>query len=422
MRLAPHLAYLAGKLHIEAVALDDIARHFGTPTYVYSQAALTENFVAYRDAAGSHDVQICYAVKANSNLSILRHLAALGAGFDIVSGGELLRVIAAGGTASRVIFSGVGKSVAEMRLALAHGIGCFNVESVAELQRLDSVAREVGVRAPVALRVNPDIDPQTHPYIATGLKDSKFGIAVDEAVKDFQRASTLSNLEVVGIACHIGSQLIDDAPLLAALDRLTGLVDELAACGIALRHLDLGGGLGIRYRDEEVVEPGTYLRRVLERIDAWRALRHAGTSMAISVEPGRSVVGNAGHLLTRVEYLKTGAGHGFAVVDAAMNDFLRPALYGAWHPVLPVVPRDAPTALWDIVGPVCESGDWLARGRDLALAEGDLLIIESTGAYGMTMASNYNSRPRPAEVMVDGGEAHVVRPREEVRGLFALEQ
>jgi diaminopimelate decarboxylase len=403
-----------GRLQAESVPLDDIARRFGTPCYVYSRAALESAFRAFTAPLAGREHLVCYAMKANSNLGVLDVLARLGAGFDIVSGGELARVLAAGGDPRKVVFSGVGKSEAEIRAALAAGILCFNVESAAELARIERVAGQTSARAPISLRVNPDVDPRTHPYISTGQKDNKFGIAYDEALPLYRKAAASASLRVVGIDFHIGSQLTDAAPFVAALDRVLELVDALAKRGIALHHLDLGGGLGIRYRDEQPPPPAEYLGAMLARL--------SGRTEKILLEPGRALVGNAGCLLTRVEYLKHGPDRNFAVVDAAMNDLLRPALYDAWHDVVPVAPRDAPQLQYDVVGPVCESADFLGRGRSLALAEGDLLAILSAGAYGMAMSSNYNSRPRVPEVMIDGAAAHLVRERESLPSLFALER
>jgi diaminopimelate decarboxylase len=402
-----------GMLHAEGMALKDIAERFGTPCYVYSRRQLAAAFAAYRDALAGRDASICYAVKANSNLAILNVFARLGAGFDIVSGGELARVIAAGGDAGKVVFSGVGKSRAEMRQALEAGIYCFNVESPAELERLDAIAASLGKRAPIAFRVNPNVDPKTHPYISTGLKTSKFGVSYEDALPLYRKARALPNLEIRGIACHIGSQLLDPAPAAEAAAKVLALVDALAAEGIALAHIDVGGGMGIRYRDEQVLPAAEYLAPLLKVL--------AGRREKLLLEPGRSLVGNAGLLLTRVEFLKHGEEKNFAVVDAAMNDLARPALYDAWHDILPVVPHTGTTAAYEIVGPVCESGDFLGHGRELALAEGDLLAVMSAGAYGMAMSSNYNTRPRAAEVMVDGDTAHLVRRREEVAELFAPE-
>lgn len=421
-----HFHYRNGVLHAENIALPGIAKQFGSPTYVYSKAALVENFSAYADACKNNrrdetTALVCYSVKSNSNLAVLNVLSRMGSGFDIVSGGELLRVIAAGGDPRKVIFSGVGKTHEEMRLALSHDILCFNVESTAELQRLNEVAREMGKQAPVSLRVNPNVDAKTHPYISTGLKENKFGIEYDEALTAYRTAAVLPHISVVGIDCHIGSQLLDDAPLLEALDRLIELVDRLAVEGIHLHHLDIGGGIGITYDNDQPVAVADYLARLFAKIDKWRLLSHKGTPIKVLFEPGRSIVGNAGVLLTEVEYLKHGAIKNFAIVDAAMNDLMRPAMYEAWHGVLPVTQRAVPPKTYDVVGPVCESGDWLARERSLAIEQGDLLAIMSAGAYGMTMASNYNTRGRAAEVMVDGDKVHLIRKREDPAALFALE-
>ncbi len=420
----PHFPYHQGVMHAEGTPLPAIAEQFGTPTYVYSKAALLENFDAYANACSGRDALVCYAMKANSNLAILDILARRGAGFDIVSGGELLRVLAAGGDPAKVIFSGVGKSVAEMRLALSHDILCFNVESIAELHRLNDVAAEVGKIARVSLRVNPNVDAKTHPYIATGLKANKFGVAFDDALETYRTAAALPHLEVAGIDCHIGSQLLDDAPLLEALDKLIELIDTLGHEGIVLHHLDIGGGLGINYGEAGEAPPvavADYLGRLFETIDAWRAARYEGKPIKVIFEPGRSIVGNTGVLLTRIEYLKPGATKNFCVVDAAMNDLMRPALYQAWMGVQSVTPRDGNAENYDVVGPVCESGDWLARDRVLSALAGDLLAIRSAGAYGMTMSSNYNTRGRAAEIMVDGDQVHVIRQRENPADLFALE-
>ncbi|WP_019139684.1 diaminopimelate decarboxylase [Noviherbaspirillum massiliense] len=422
----PHFSYQNGVLHAERVALTDIAKQFGSPTYVYSKAALVEHFSAYANACkkngrNADTALVCYSVKSNSNLAVLHLLSKLGSGFDIVSGGELLRVIAAGGNPRKVIFSGVGKNEEEMRLALSHDILCFNVESVAELHRLNQVAKELGKRAPVSLRVNPNVDAKTHPYISTGLKENKFGIAYEDALLTYRTAAGMSNIKVVGIDCHIGSQLLDDAPLLQALDKVIELVDQLAEEGIVLHHLDIGGGIGITYDQERPVAIGAYLDRLFARVDQWRQRRHNGSPIQVMFEPGRSIAGNAGILLTKVEYLKHGETKNFAVVDAAMNDLMRPAMYEAWHAVQPVLQRTSAVQTYDVVGPVCESGDWLARGRALAIEQGDLLAIMSAGAYGMSMASNYNTRGRAAEVLVDGDRVHLVRKREVPENLFALE-
>jgi diaminopimelate decarboxylase len=417
-------SYKDGVLHAEGASLTAVADQFGTPTYVYSKAALLANFAAYADACAGRDALVCYAMKANSNLAILDLLARQGAGFDIVSGGELLRVLAAGGDPGKVIFSGVGKSVEEMRLALSHDILCFNVESIPELHRLNEVAGSMGKKARISLRVNPNVDAKTHPYIATGLKANKFGVAFDDALDTYRTAAKLPHLDVSGIDCHIGSQLLDDAPLLEALDRLIELIDQLGAEGIELHHLDMGGGIGIDYRDADDAAPvpvGTYLGRVFSRIDAWRAERHNGKPIKVIFEPGRSIVGDTGVLLTKVEFLKHGEEKNFCIVDAAMNDMARPALYQAWMDMQPVVQGSAAAAEFDVVGPICESGDWLARDRSLAVAAGDLLVMHTAGAYGMTMASNYNTRGRAAEVIVDGDTVHLVRQREKPEDLYALE-
>lgn len=401
-------------LQVEAVPLTAIAEQFGTPTYVYSRAALTEAFQAYQHALAGRRASICYAVKANSNLGILNAFARLGAGFDIVSGGELQRVIAAGGDAAKVVFSGVGKTSDEMRQALDAGIRCFNVESAAELDRLASVAAECGKIAPIAFRVNPDVDPKTHPYISTGLKNNKFGVAFDDALALYRKAAALPSIAIKGIASHIGSQLLDPAPAGEAAERVRSLVQQLAAEGIPLAHIDIGGGMGIRYSDETPPIADDYLAPVLAAL--------ADRPEEILLEPGRSLIGNAGLLLTRIEYLKPGQEKHFAVVDAAMNDLARPALYDAFHEVVPVIARDLPAQTYDVVGPICESGDFLARNRALKVADGDLLAILSAGAYGMTMASNYNTRARAAEVMVDGKQCHLIRERENIADLFALER
>ena len=407
-------SYQNDTLCVERVRLVEIAERFGTPSYVYSRTALELSYREFDQACSGRDVLICYSVKANSNLAVLNLLARLGSGFDIVSGGELARVLAAGGSAARTVFSGVGKSEAEMRRALEAGVLCFNVESEGELARLAAVAHGMGKIAPVSLRINPGVDPKTHPYIATGLRESKFGIPYDVALPLYRKAVTLPGLRVIGIDVHIGSQITDVEPFVAALEKALEFVDVLDATGVHLEHLDLGGGLGIRYRDEAPPAVKDYLGRLFERLGK--------REMRILFEPGRSLVGNTGLLLTRIEYLKHGGAKSFVVTDAAMNDLLRPALYDAWHEVLPVTRRNGPTQRYDIVGPVCESADFLARARTLTVAAGDLLAIMSAGAYGMTMSSNYNSRPRPAEVMVDGKTAHLVRDRESTENLFASER
>ena len=408
-----HFEYRDGELHAESVPLRRVAETFGTPCYVYSRAALTESFRDYDKSFAGQDHLVCYAVKANSNLAILNLFARLGSGFDIVSGGELARVLAAGGDARRTVFSGVGKTVAEMHQALAAGIHCFNVESEPELERLSRVATETGREAPISVRINPDIDPRTHPYIATGLKESKFGVAWADALALYRRAHALPGIAVTGVGCHIGSQITDLAPFVAALDRTLELADRLAAEGIPLDHVDIGGGLGVRYRDERPPSVGAYARALAGRL--------AGRNLRLLLEPGRSLVGPAGLLLTRVEYLKHGAARNFLVVDAAMNDLLRPALYDAVHEVRAVRRRSAPGMPCDIVGPVCETGDFLARDCDIAAEEGDLISIMTAGAYGMSMSSNYNSRPRAAEVIVDGSNMHLVRARESYADLMREE-
>ena len=405
---------LDGRLHLEGVALDTLAERFGTPLYVYSRAALESAYQAYAQAFAATPHLICYAVKANSSLAILNLFARLGAGFDIVSGGELARVLAAGGDAGKVVFSGVGKTAAEMRAALEAGILCFNIESVSELHRLNRVAGELGKVAPVSFRVNPDVDPKTHPYISTGLKENKFGVPIADAPALYRVATGLPNLKVTGIDCHIGSQLTDLSPLADAADRVLALVDSLAAEGIALDHIDLGGGVGIRYRDETPPDLAAYGRLL--------AARFAGRREKLLLEPGRSLVGNAGLLLTRIEYLKPGQDKNFAIVDAAMNDLMRPALYEAYHDIVAVNQRHTPAQRFDIVGPICETGDFLGFARDLAIEEGDLLALLSAGAYGMSMASNYNSRPRAAEVLIDKNEIHLIHERESTDSLMAGER
>jgi len=409
-------AYRNGVLCAEQVSLADIARRFGTPCYVYSRAAIETAYREYVHALQGRDSLVCYSVKANSNLAVLALLARLGAGFDIVSGGELARVLAAGGDPRKTLFSGVGKSEAEIELALQKNILCLNLESEGELARVAEVARRLGRRAPVAFRVNPDIDARTHPYISTGLRENKFGVAYADAERLYAQAARLPHIEVVGIGCHIGSQLTSAAPFVDAAGRIAALADRLARAGIALRHIDIGGGIGIRYQDEKLEPIGTFLDGALGML--------AGRKEALIVDPGRSIVGNAGVLLSRVEHVKPGDPHSFVVIDAAMNDLVRPALYGAWHEVRPVREPQAGErqAVYDVVGPVCESGDFLAKDRRLAVREGDLLALMSAGAYAMAMSSNYNSRPRAAEVLVDGATPHLVRGRETVEQLFALER
>ncbi|HEU0196058.1 MAG TPA: diaminopimelate decarboxylase [Nevskiaceae bacterium] len=400
-----------GELAAESVSLTRIARHFGTPTYVYSRAELEARYRAFDAALGALPHRVHFAVKANSNLAVLQVMARLGAGFDIVSGGELARVLRARGRPEQIVFSGVGKTEVEISQALVAGIGCFNVESEAELRRLSRVAASRGATAPVALRVNPDVDAKTHPYISTGLRDNKFGVAIEDAERLYALASTLPGLGVQGVACHIGSQLCELTPFVDALDRVLALVDRLAAAGIALTHLDVGGGLGVRYQDEQAPTPADWAAAILPRL--------AGRKLALHCEPGRAICANAGVLLTRVELLKPTTHKNFAVVDAAMNDLIRPSLYKAWHDIVPVVKRAAGAARrWDVVGPICESGDFLAKDRSLALEAGDLLAVMGAGAYGFAMSSNYNARPRAAEVMVDGEMAHLIRARETQEDLW----
>ena len=408
-----------GILHAESVALPAIAGRFGTPAYVYSRAALEASLREFLDVLAGHpagnDALVCYAVKANSSLAILNVFARMGAGFDIVSGGELQRVLAAGADPGKVVFSGVGKTTVEMEQALTAGIFCFNVESIPELERLNLVAGRCGRAAPVSLRVNPNVDPKTHPYISTGLKEAKFGVAYDDALALYRRAASLPHIRVTGIDCHIGSQLLDPAPFAEALERILALVDRLNAEGIAIHHLDLGGGLGIKYKDDQVQPTvASYLTPLLDKL--------AGRGLRVVLEPGRRLVGNAGLLLTRVEFLKHGEAKDFAIIDAAMNDLMRPALYEAWHDILPVAPRAGETRTYDVVGPVCETGDFLGQGRALCIEPGDLLAVMSAGAYGMAMASNYNTRPRAVEVMVDGDEVFEIRRRETVAELYAGER
>ena len=409
-----HFQYQEHHLYAEEVPVANIAARFGTPCYVYSRATLERHWRAFDTAFGHHPHLICFAVKANSNLAVLDVLARLGSGFDIVSVGELERVLAAGGDPAKVIFSGVGKRADEMRRALEVGIRCFNLESEAELERLEGVAAALGVVAPVSIRVNPDVDAGTHPYISTGLRENKFGIDIHAADRVYERAAASPHLRVAGIDCHIGSQLTELAPFLDALARVLELADRLERFGIPIEHLDLGGGLGIRYTHESPPEPAEYARALDDLLE--------GRHYEILLEPGRAIAGNAGILLTRVEYLKDTGLKRFAILDAAMNDLVRPALYQAVQDIVPAERKEgAERGLWDLVGPVCETGDFLGKGRDLALATGDLLAIRGSGAYGFTMSSNYNSRPRAAEVMVDGAQVHLVRPRETVASLFAGE-
>jgi diaminopimelate decarboxylase len=407
--------YHDGRLCAEQVDLAALAGQYGTPTYVYSRATIERHWLAFDAALAGVDHLVCYAVKANSNLAVLNLMARLGSGFDIVSVGELERVITAGGDPAKVVFSGVGKRAEEIQRALELGIYCFNVESESELERINAVAQMMGVKAPISLRVNPDVDAGTHPYISTGLKQNKFGIAIERALEVYLRAAEMGHLTIVGVDCHIGSQLTDVAPFVDALDRVLRLIDDLYMKGIALSHIDLGGGLGIVYKDETPPLPGDYAAPLLDRL--------AGRDLKVLIEPGRAIVGNAGILLTKVEYLKHHEEKNFAIVDAAMNDLMRPALYQAWQAIIPVVPREGEVAQqYDVVGPVCETGDFLGKERSLAIREGDLLAVRSAGAYGFSMSSNYNSRPRAAEVMVDADQAHLVRERETVPQLYSGER
>ena len=403
----PHIAYHDQQLMVEGVAAADLAQQHGTPLFVYSKAAMLGALAAYQRGFAGRKAQICYAMKANSSLAVLQVFARAGCGFDIVSGGELQRVLAAGGDAAKVIFSGVGKTRAEMQQALEAGIGCFNVESDAELDVLSAVAVAAGKTAPVSIRVNPNVDPKTHPYISTGLKGNKFGVAHEDAVRIYQRAAGLPGLHVVGIDCHIGSQITDETPYLDALDRVLDLVAAIEAAGVPLHHIDFGGGLGIDYNGDVPPEADALWAKLLAKLDA----RGYGDRL-LMVEPGRSLVGNAGICLTEVLYLKPGEQKNFCIIDAAMNDLPRPAMYQAFHQIVPLAPRTAPAATYDVVGPVCESGDWIGRDRDLAVQQGDLLAVLSAGAYCMSMSSNYNTRGRAAEVLVDGNTATLIRVRE----------
>lgn len=402
-----------GVLHAESVSLASIVDTYQTPCYVYSKAALQAAFQSFSEGFSEVDSLVCFAVKANPSLAILNLFAKLGAGFDIVSGGELARVLAAGGDPKKVVFSGVGKTAAEMQAALEADIFCFNVESAAELERLNQVASSMGKVAPVSLRVNPNVDAKTHPYISTGLKNNKFGVAYEDAFSLYQRAAQIPNIEIHGVDCHIGSQLTELSPFLDAFDRVLALVDQLEAAGINIQHIDVGGGIGICYNEETPPDFAAYAKAMLEKL--------GNRKVKLVFEPGRALVGNAGLLLTKVEYLKHTEAKNFAIVDAAMNDLMRPALYDAYHEIVAVQASTAEKTNYEIVGPVCESGDFLGHDRELALKEGDLLAILSAGAYGMSMSSNYNTRPRAAEVMVDGDKHHLIRQRESIKQLFALE-
>lgn len=411
----PHFHYQQSHLYAEGVSLVDMAKQVGTPAYVYSKSALVSAWQGYQDAIGSRRVLVCYGMKANSNLAVLNVFRALGSGFDIVSGGELARVLKIGADPKKIVFSGVGKQRWEIEQAIKAGVKCFNVESVSELQLISQVATAMQAIAPISLRVNPDVDAQTHPYISTGLKENKFGIAIDVALATYQTAMTLPGLKIVGVDCHIGSQITEVSPYLDALDKLLNLIDTLKQNCITLEHLDLGGGLGIRYDDETPLAPALLLGAIFNTLD-----ERGYQDLELVFEPGRSLVGNAGVLLTQVQFLKHTEACNFAIVDAGMNDLIRPSLYQAWHGVLPLtLPCETlPSEVYDIVGPVCESGDWLAKRRKLSLKEGDLLAIESAGAYGFVMAGNYNSRGRPAEVLIDGETWHIVRARETFEDLI----
>ncbi|TEW45491.1 diaminopimelate decarboxylase [Psychromonas algicola] len=411
-----HFNYHAdGRLLAEETAIEDIIKKSGTPAYIYSRATIERHWKAFDEAAGTHPHLICYAVKANSNLGVLNIMARLGSGFDIVSVGELLRVIQAGGDPKKVVFSGVGKTEVEISTALQAGIHCFNVESISELYRINEVAESLKTVAPISIRINPNIDAGTHPYISTGLKENKFGIEIEQALTVYNLAHELPFLDVIGVDCHIGSQLTEISPFLEALDKLLMLIDDLATQGIIIKHLDLGGGLGVPYNGEKPPEPAEYMKAIIERMN--------GRQLKLIFEPGRAIMANAGILVSKIEFLKLNDHKNFAIIDAAMNDLIRPALYSAWQNIIPINnqlddPENRPTRVYDIVGPICETGDFLGKERELSIAEGDYLAIRSAGAYGATMSSNYNSRCRPAEIMVDGNKAFVVREREEHRELW----
>jgi diaminopimelate decarboxylase len=406
--------HIDGELFAENVAVSDLADKFGTPLYVYSRKAFTDHYMAYANAFAGENALVCYAIKANSNIAVLNVLAKLGSGFDIVSVGELERVLKAGGDPSKIVFSGVAKTADEMRRALAVGVHCFNVESAAELERLNEVAVEMGVKAPVSLRVNPDVDAQTHPYISTGLKENKFGVDIDIAKEVYARAKELPGLEIKGVDCHIGSQLTQLDPYLDALDRVLTLVDALQEQGIELEHIDLGGGLGVTYDDEVPPTPQDFADAILPKL--------AGRNLKIVMEPGRSIAANAGIFVTQVEFLKSNGDKNFAIIDGGMNDLIRPSLYSAWQRIVEVQPRtNTEKKVYDVVGPVCETGDFLGKDRELALAPGDLLAVKSSGAYGFVMASNYNTRNKPAEIMVDGDQEHLIRRRETIAEQLSAE-
>ena len=405
--------YSNGSLMAENTSVAQLAQQFGTPLYVYSRAALEQHYRAFDEAFASVPHQVCYAVKANSNLAVLNVLARLGAGFDIVSGGELARVLAAGGDPSKVVFSGLGKQAHEIEAALNAGIACFNVESAAEIHRINQVALRLGKKAPISLRVNPDVDAQTHPYISTGLKENKFGVAMEDALAVYQEAAQLQGLEVIGIDCHIGSQLTTTTPFADALDRVLAMIDTLASKGIVIKHLDIGGGLGVRYNNETPPTPAEYANALLPKLQ--------GRNLTVYLEPGRAIAANAGILVTKVEFLKPTNHKNFAIIDAAMNDLIRPSLYSAWMDIIAVTPRNTPNKVYDVVGAVCETGDFLGKDRELAIEAGDFLAVCGAGAYGFVMSSNYNTRGRAAEVMVDNTQAYIVRRRETINELFALE-
>lgn len=406
--------YRDDRLFAEDAAIEDITKKHGSPCYIYSRATFERHWRAFDEALSAHDHLVCFAVKANSNLAVLNVLAKIGSGFDIVSGGELERVLAAGGDANKVVFSGVGKTKEEMRRALEVGIRCFNVESEDELLLLNDVAAQMNVIAPVSIRVNPNVDAKTHPYISTGLKENKFGIDISLAPEIYMQASKMKNIKIEGVDCHIGSQLTETRPFIDALDLVLTLIDQLADMGIKIHHLDLGGGLGIQYKDETPPAPAEYAKALSEKLE--------GRDLQILVEPGRAIAGNAGILVTQVEFIKSNDEKNFAIVDAAMNDLMRPALYSAWQDIIPVNKKTGSTQRYDIVGPICETGDFLGKDRDLNIEAGDLLAVRSSGAYGFTMSSNYNTRPRVAEIMVDGDNVHVVRERETVQSLFENEK
>ena len=413
----PHIAYAGDELFVEMIPLSALAQQYGTPLFAYSKASMLAALAAYQQGFSGRKVQICYAMKANSTLAIIQLFAHAGCGFDVVSLGEMQRVLVAGGLASRIIFSGVGKTRAEMHAALEAGVGCFNVESEAELEVLNEVALKLGLQAPVSIRVNPNVDPQTHPYISTGLKGNKFGIAHEHVVQTYQRAAALPGLKVQGIDCHIGSQITQESPYLDAMDRMLDLVEAIEAAGVPIHHIDMGGGLGIEYQGETPPEAAVLWRKLLAKLDA----RGFG-DRPLMIEPGRSLVGNAGVCVTEVLYLKPGEQKNFCIVDAAMNDLPRPAMYQAYHQIVPLKPRDTTPQTWEVVGPICESGDWIGHDRDLSVAQGDLLAVMSAGAYCMSMASNYNTRNRAAEVLVDGSQAHLIRARESYDDQMRLER